>query len=142
MWGVLIRLGARYAFFRRWKNTFVIGGLIFLCAITAILIDARMYLSAGLLGVLAVAALFALAMYYLRERRESRERERRKLEESARRAAAAEARSEKFEKVKASASEMAKNMGSSAADLAGVAKSGFSDARDRLSSWRSKREPD
>lgn len=94
MWGALVSVGARYAFFRRWKNTIILVGGVLLCAITAFLIDAKMYLSASFIGILAAAVMLGLARHSLRERREVRERERRKLEQAAKRAAAAEARSE------------------------------------------------
>ena len=142
MWGALISVGARYAFFRRWKNTFILVGGVLLCAITAFLIDAKMYLSAGFIGILAAAVMIGLAGHYLRERRAIRERERRKLEQAAKRAAASEARSERIDKVKATASGMAKGVSGSAAGFVNVAKTGFSGARDRLGSWRSKPDKD
>lgn len=72
MWGAIIRLGARYAFFRRWKNTLIFAGGILLCAITVFLIDAKMYYSAGFIGILAVAVMCWIAAHSLRERREIR----------------------------------------------------------------------
>ena len=138
MWGAMIRLGARYAFFRRWKNTIALCGAALLCATTAVFVDAKMDLTAGIVGILAAVALIALAIHYIRERHETRERERRQLGLAARRAATAEARNEKIEKVKTSAAEMAKGVSTGAAGLMGAAKAGFSDARDRVSSWRNK----
>lgn len=138
MWGAIIRVGARYAFFRRWKNTIIFVGGVLLCAITAFLIDAKMYLSAGFIGILATAVMIWLAAHYLRERREIRERERQKLEQAAKRGAAAEARSEKINKVKTTAAEVAKGVRGRAAGLGNVAKTGFSGARDRFGSWRKK----
>ena len=111
-----------------------------LCALTAIFVDAKMYLTAGFVGVLAAAALIAFATHYFQVRRANRVRERKKLEDVARRAAAAEVRSEKVEKMRASATEMAKNVSSGAAGLVDVAKTGLSDAGGRISSWRNKRE--
>jgi hypothetical protein len=138
MWGALIRVGARYAFFRRWKNTIILVAGVLLCAITALLIDAKMYLSAGFIGILAVAVMLGLAAHYLRERREVRENERRKLEQAAKRAAAAEARSERMDKLRATATGVAKGVSGSAAGFVNVAKTGFSDTRDKFDSWRNK----
>ena len=153
MWGALIRVGARYAFFRRWKNTLILIGGVLLCAITAFLIDAKMYLSAFFIGVLAAAVMISLALHYLRERRAIRDRERQKAAQAVKRAAAAEARSEKIGRVKATAAGMAKGMTGTAAGIAkgvagsaagavNVAKTRYSGARDRLGSWRSKPERD
>ena len=153
MWGALISFGARYAFFRKWKNTIILVVGVLLCALTSFLIDAKMWLSAFFIGILAVAVMISLAVHYLRERRALRGRERQKAEQAARRVAAAEARSEKIEKVKATAAGMAKGMTGTAAGMAkgvagsaagvvNVAKTGYSGARDRLGAWRNKPESD
>ena len=136
MWGALIKVGARYAFFRRWKNTLILIGWVALCAVTVFLIDAKMYLSAGFIGVLATVVMFGLALHYVRERRALQERERLKREQAAKRAAAAEARSEKIDKMKTAAAEVAKGAVGGAAGFVNVAKTGISEARDRLGSWR------
>jgi hypothetical protein len=141
MWGAVIRIGARYAFFRRWKNTIILVGGILLCGVTVFLIDARMYLSAGFVGALTAVVMFGIAAHYLRERRERRElreRELRKREQEAKRAATAAARNEKIEKAKASATGVAKGVGEGAVGLMGAARTGLSSARDKLGSWRSK----
>jgi hypothetical protein len=135
MWGAIIRVGARYAFFRRWKNTIIFIGTVLLCAITVFLVDAKMYLSASFIGILAAAAILWLAAHYLRERSEIRKRERRKLEQAAKREAAAEARGERIDKMKTTAAEMVKG---TAAGFVDVAKTGFSGARSKLGSWRNK----
>jgi hypothetical protein len=140
MWGALVRIGARYAFFRRWKNTIVFVGGVLLCALTAFLIDAKMYLSGGFIGVFAAGVMLWLASHYLRERREIRERERRKLEEAIKRAAAAKARSEKIDNARTAAAGVVKGVSSSAAGFVNVAQTGFSGARDRLDAWRNKPE--
>ena len=138
MWGALFNLGARYAFFRRWKNAIVFAGGVLLCAVAAFLIDAEKYLSAGFIGVLAAALLLSFAAHYLREQRAIRERERQKREKIAKRAAAAGARSEKIERVKATAAGVAKGVSGRATSFANVAKTGFAGARDKLGSWRNK----
>ncbi|MGB9367814.1 MAG: hypothetical protein WCE79_17560 [Xanthobacteraceae bacterium] len=138
MWGAVIRIGARYAFFRRWKNTIILVGAILLCGVTVFLVDAKMYLSAGFVGALAAIVMFGVASHYIRERREVRERELQKREQAAKRAAAAVARGETINKAKASAVNVAKGVGDGAAGLAGAAKTGFSSARDKLGSWRRK----
>ena len=140
MWGAVIRIGARYAFFRRWKNTIILVGAIVLCGVTVFLIDAKMYLSAGFVGALAAVVVLGIAAHYFRERRELRERELRKREQDAKRAAAAAARNEKIDKVKASATGMAKGVGEGAVGLISTAKTGLSSARDQLGAWR--RKPD
>ena len=161
MWGALISFGSRYAFFRRWRNVIAFSGAALLCAIAAILVDAKMYLSAGVIGILGLAALALFVAQLFRGRRETRERERRKLAEAVQRAAAAQARAEMMDKAKTSVSDAARTvgsrtadaartMGSRTADAAGavssraadVTKTGFAAARDSLSSWRSKRNPD
>lgn len=138
MWGALIRVGARYAFFRRWKNTLILVGGMLLCAITAFLIDAKMYLSAGFVGILAATVMVGVVVHYFRERSEMRERERRKLEEAAKRAAAVEARIERIAKLRTTAAEVAKGVSGSAVGFVHVAKSGISEARGKLRSWRNK----
>lgn len=159
MLGALIRVGASYAsrvaFFRKWKNTFLISGCLLLCVVAVIFIDMRMYLTAGLVGLLATAAVIALTMHHFKWRRYIQERARYKLEEAASRAAAAKVRSEKISNVRASAAEIARDVGGKAAGIAssatemakgmggnaaGLAKEGYSGARERLSSWRNKKE--
>jgi hypothetical protein len=138
MWGAIIRVGARYAFFRRWKNTFILVGAILLCGITVFLVDAKMYLSAGFVGAVAAIVMFGVAAHYIRERRELRERELQEREQTAKRAAAAAARSEKIDKAKASVVSAARGVGAGAAGLADTAKTGLSSARDKLGAWRGK----
>src|SRR5882724_9114311 len=118
MWGVLLRLGSRYAFFRRWKKVILFSGMMLLCIIAALLIDAKMYLSAGLICFLVAVALVFFLVQLFQGRRAGRERERRKLAEVARRAAAAQARSEKFDRAKATFADAARTATSSAANAA------------------------
>jgi len=138
MWGAIIRVGARYAFFRRWKNTIILAGGILLCGVTIFLVDAKLYLSAGLVGIIVAAVMLWIAAHYVRERRAIREREVRQREEASKREAAAAARSEKIDKVKASAAGVAKGVSESAVGLVGAARTGISSARERVGSWRSK----
>src|SRR2546430_9216457 len=75
MWGAIIRVGARYAFFRRWKNTIILAGGILLCGVTIFLVDAKLYLSAGFVGIIVAAGMLWIAAHYVRERRAIRGRE-------------------------------------------------------------------
>jgi hypothetical protein len=107
-----------------------------LCLATALLIDLRMYLSAGVTGALAVAALVVFVIQYIRQQKIKRERARRQAEEAIRRAAAAQARNQKMDKAKAAVSDTVRGMASGAAGVVGAAKAGFVDARDRFPSRR------
>jgi hypothetical protein len=164
MWAVLIRLGSRYAFFRRWKSIITFGSIALLCAIAAILIDAKMYLSAGVIGFVGLTALALIVTQFFRQRQYEKDRERRKLEQVAQRAVAAQIRSERVDKAKATFADAAtssaasvagmartgaagaaatfagaaKSATSGAASVADLAKTGISGARDRLGSWRKK----
>jgi hypothetical protein len=138
MWGILIKLGSRYAFFRRWRNTLIGCGIAALCVVTALLYDAKMYLSAGIFGLLAAAALFTFVVQYFYGRRVKREIERRKIEEAERRAAALAIRREKVGRAKESIVGAARGLGDSAVGMAGIARTGFSGARERFGAWRRK----
>src|SRR4051794_13777018 len=82
MWAVLLRIGSRYAFFRRWRNVMILSGALALCAIGALLLDTKMYLSAAVVGLVGVILLITFPWQYFRVRRENRERERRNVEEA------------------------------------------------------------
>jgi type II secretory pathway pseudopilin PulG len=160
LWGVLLRIGTRYVFFRRWRNLLILSGALLLCAMAAILLDAKMYLSAGVVGVIGALALITFPLQYFRVRRENRERERRNVVEAARRAEAARIRGEQIDTAKKMVADAARAATSSAtnvadlglratfaaaetattsaANVAGLAKTGFSGALDRLNSWRKK----
>ena len=60
--------------------------------IATLLLDARLYLTAAVTGILAATTLLAFVVQHFRQRRYEREREQRKVAEAARRAEAAEAR--------------------------------------------------
>jgi len=139
MWTALVRQIAFFLITRRGKRIIAFTGAMLLCFITALLIDSRMYLTAGFTGILAVAALVAFVFQYFRQRTEKRGRVRQDAEEAVRRAAAAQTRSEKFDKAKSTVADAARTATGSAANIADLAKSGIAGARDRLSSWRSKK---
>jgi Ca2+/Na+ antiporter len=150
MWAALIRNIAVFMFTKRGKKLITLLVAILLCFISTLLLDARLYLSAALTGVLAAATLMVFAVQHFRQRRYKREREQRKIAGVARRAEAAAARSEKIHRAKTSAIETAKGVSSSAAGMAksgvsssaagivGIARTSFTETRDRLGSWRSK----
>jgi type II secretory pathway pseudopilin PulG len=139
MWGALARQIAAYALTRRGKKLLAFIGTMLLCFVTAILLDLQMYISAGLSGVLAAAA---LATWITQGFRQRRERERRQVETAARREAAAVARGEKIDYAKATVSGAVKNVTSGAAYIAGgtvrVAWKGLTGARDKVFVWRKK----
>ncbi len=138
MWTALVRQIVVFLITSRGKRVIAFAGAMLLCFITALLIDSRMYLTAGFTGVLATAALVAFVVQYSRQRTEQRERVRQDAEEAVRRAAAAQARSEKIDKAKSTVADAARTATGSAADIADLAKTGIAGARDRLSSWRTK----
>jgi Flp pilus assembly protein TadB len=86
--GELVSLGSRYAFYRSWRNVLALSGVVVLCAAAAVLVDLKMYLSAGVVGVVGVAGLFFFVAQVFRVRRKKKEHERRKAEEAAHRAIA------------------------------------------------------
>jgi mannitol-specific phosphotransferase system IIBC component len=135
MWAALVRNVFVFVLTRRGKKVIAFVGAMLLCFLTALLIDWRMYMSAGLAGLLAAAALIAFIVQHLRLRVEKRERARQDIAKAARRAAAGEARSENIQKAKSAFTEAARDASSAAVD---VAKTGLAGARDRVSSWRSK----
>ena len=124
MLGASITVGARFAsqyyFRRRWTRYLTIACAVVLCILTALLVDAKLYWTAGIAGACAAAVLIALAVQYLQASRHKAEHERQQREAAARRAAAAEARTEKLDKARASAAELAKGLNTSATVLADV----------------------
>ena len=91
-------------------------------------------------GIPVCTRLIAFVVSSFRHRGRQRDRERRDAEQSARRAAAAQARSEKLGKARSAFSGAAKTATDSAAGVAGLAKTGLDEARDRLRFWRRKRK--
>lgn len=149
MWGFInfgAKLASRYLLPRRWTRYVLLASVPLLSILTALLVDARLYWTAGMAGAFAVVCLIALGMQFFQASREKRERERQRAEDAARRAAASQARAEKIEKVRTSVAEAARGLGGTATDLtragaasvADAAKKGVGSARDRLSAWRSK----
>lgn len=133
MWRAGIRAAMTFAFTIFGRKVIALAGMIILLFATAILLDLRMYISAGLSGALAFAALIAFFIQYRRQIKANRIRARRQKEAAQKRAAATEARNEKMDRAKAAVSDTVKGMASGAAD---AARSGYSGARDRIDGWR------
>jgi predicted DNA-binding protein (UPF0278 family) len=133
---VMTRTILAFAFSVFGKTFIAFAIAMLLCLATALLIDLRMYLSAGVTGALAVAALATFVIQYIRQQKVKRERARRQAEEAIKRAAAAQARNEKMYKAKSAVSDTVRGMASGAAGVVGAAKAGFVDARDRFPSRR------
>jgi len=74
----------------------IFSGAVVLCAFAALLLDAKMYLSAGLIGVLGALALVTFPLQYFRVRRENKERAERNLVREAHRSEAAQAVGKRF----------------------------------------------
>jgi hypothetical protein len=118
------------------RKVIALAGTVILLFATAILLDLKMYISAGLAGVLAFAALIAFFIQYRRQIKANRIRARRQEEAAQKRAAAAQARTDKMGRAKAAVSDTVMGMANGAANVVGAAKAGFVDARDRFPSRR------
>ena len=133
MWRAGIRAGMTFAFTIFGRKVIALVGTVILLFATAVLLDLKMYISAGLAGTLALAALIVFFIQYRRQIKANRIRARRQEEAAQKRAAAAEARNQTMGRAKAAVSDTMKGMASGAA---GAAKSGYSGARDRVQGWR------
>ena len=133
MWRAMFRAAMAFGFTVFGRKVIAFIGLLLCLFATALLIDLKMYVSAGLTGFLAAAALVIFVIQYRRQLVANRERARQQAEEAQRRAAAAEARNKKMHKAKTAVKDTVKGMTASAAD---VAKTGFAGARDRVQGWR------
>ena len=146
MWGALARQIAAYALTRRGKKLLAFVGMMFLCFVTAMLLDLQMYISAGFSGVLAALAFITWITQGYRHRREQ---ERRQVESAARREAAAVARSDRINTAKATVTGAGKSLTSGVAYVAGgtvrIAWKGLTGARDKVRDkvvvWRKKPQP-
>ena len=133
MWKVFIRAGMTFALSVFGRTVIALAALVLLLFAAAILIDLKMYVSAALACVLSSIALVVYATQYRRQLIANRERAVRQKAAAERRAAAAEARYEKVDKAKSAMKDTVKGM---TAGAAGVAKTGFTGARDRIQGWR------
>ena len=140
MWTALVRQLMVFLFTRRGRRIVAFVGVLLLFFITALLIDSRMTLTAAFTGAVAIFSLVAFVVSQFRYRGRQRDRERRDAEQSARRAAASLARSERIDKARSTLSGAAKTASHRAAGMAGLAKTGLDEARDRLRFWRRKRK--
>jgi hypothetical protein len=122
MWGPIVRP------FGRALNYIAFSVAVLLCAIATILVDARMYLSAGFFGA---TGLVLFGVHLLRDLREARERKR-ELEAAERRS---QARSERIDRAKATVADAARTATSSAAKVAGRAKAKVAGAFKRARFW-------
>jgi hypothetical protein len=127
MWGALARQLFAYVLTRRGKKVLAFVGTMLLCFVTALLLDLKLYLTAGFTGLLTLVTLIAWLVQGFKQRRGDRLRERQDAEDAVRRAAAAQARGETIGKAK-----------STVAGAVGVAKSGLAGARDTITlrRWR------
>jgi hypothetical protein len=130
MWGVLnfgAKLASRYLLPRHWIRYVLLASVVVLAILNALLVDAKLYWTAGLTGVLAVVGLIVLGIQFIRASREKAERQRLQAETAARRAAAAQARAEKIHQVRTSVTEAAKGLGGGAAHLTKSRAASFAD---------------
>src|SRR5581483_5418243 len=99
MWGLInigVRLASRIFFPRPWLKYILLAILALLLILTTLLIDAKLYWTAGMTGLCALAVLTTLGLQIAQISRQKAERERQRTEAVARRAAAAKARSQKI----------------------------------------------
>jgi hypothetical protein len=132
MWGPIVRP------FGRALNYIAFSVAVLVCAIATILVDARMYLSAGFFGLLGATGLVLFGVHLLRDLREARERKR-ELEAAERRS---QARSERIDRAKATVADAARTATSSAAKVAGRAKAKVAGAFKRARFWERKNRPE
>src|SRR5258708_32693263 len=67
MWRIGLRAAMTFAFSIFGRKVIALAGMIILLFATAILLDLKMFISAGLAGVLAVVALIAFFIQYRRQ---------------------------------------------------------------------------
>lgn len=133
MWRLGLRAAMTFAFSIFGRKVIALAGTVILLFATAVLLDLKMYISAGLAGLLALAALVAFFIQYRRQLKANRIRARRQEEAARKRAAATDARNEKLGRAKIRVTDTVKGMTAGAAD---AAKFGFAGARDRVQGWR------
>ena len=56
-------------YWKNWKRRLAFGGALLLCVVTAYLVDHQSYFTAGIIGMLAAAALIAVVVQSIRHRR-------------------------------------------------------------------------
>lgn len=133
MWRVMLRAAMAFGFSVFGRKIIALIGVVLSLLATAILVDLKMYVSAGVAGLLAVVALIVFAVQYRRQVIANRNRARQQAEAAQRRAAAAEARSEKVDRAKTAVKDTVMGM---TAGAAGAAKTGYAGARDKVQGWR------
>src|SRR5262245_26476325 len=140
MWAALFRqfiaVGMRTA---RGRRTLGLVGALLLCFVTVLLIDLRLYLTAGFTGLLALALFVRWLVQYSRQTKKDRVREQREVEESLRSAEAARTRGGMVGNAKSAVVGAAEAVSSGAVGVVAATKTGVAGAIDSLSFWRSKR---
>lgn len=121
MWAAFIRQFAAYAITRRGKKLFALAGVLLLCFATVLLIDMRLYLSAGFAAVLACFAAAAFLVQHARMKRAEHDRLARKAAEARARAIAAQARLDRIDTAKSALSDAARVVGENVGAVANEA---------------------
>jgi hypothetical protein len=140
MWGALFRQLAIFLFTRRGRRIAALIGLVLLGFVTALLIDAQMYLSAAFAGAITLAAILAFIVQSFTYRKRERARIRRAAVAEIERAAAAQVRAEKRSKAKSRVASAAQAARGTASSMARLARTGVSASRNRLKRWRRKED--
>lgn len=139
MWAALFRqfiaIGMLTA---RGRRTLTLVGALLLCFVTALLIDLKLYLTAGVTGIVAVALLMRTLFQYHRQKLEDRERQRLDAEESLRNAQAAANRGEMLGRAKSVIAGAAESVSDGAVGAVEATKSAISNAVESVNFWRSK----
>src|SRR5258708_39042370 len=117
MWRIGLRAAMTFAFSIFGRKVIALAGMIILLFATAILLDLKMFISAGLAGVLAVVALIGFFIQYRGQGKANRIRAEREEEAAQKRAAAAQNRSEKMGKAKAGVAGKGKGIDNGAAHV-------------------------
>jgi hypothetical protein len=146
MWGALVRQFLAFVLTQRGKRVVAFIGVMLLCFATTLLLDLKLYLTAGFTGLLAGVALIAWLRAHWTVIANRRAREQRRVEHAIHRAQAKaqarKARAEKIDKARAAFSGAARSVHSRATGFAGAAKTRFSGLRENLKGRRPRPEPD
>src|SRR5258708_25614380 len=105
MWRIGLRAAMTFAFSIFGRKVIALAAMIILLFATAILLDLKMFISAGLAGVLAVVALIAFFIQYRRQVKANPIRAQRREEAAQKRAPASQARRQKMGRTTGAASE-------------------------------------
>ena len=139
MWGALVRQLVLFLFTKRGKRVAILVGLALLCFVTALLIDSKMYLTAGVTAVVTAFLFISLIVRRFRRRALQRVRAQRQADEVLRRAAAAHGRKSRKDRAKSAVVGLARAARGSAVNLGEHAKARIAGARGHFGFWRRKR---